>query len=109
MADHVNDNGNEMDENMSEEQFNEARPVSQLYEDWFLDYASYVILERAVPAIEDRDISSRLSIGYFTRPNYDTPISCIETCASAAYPTKYETTTVKEYNDERFSRGAGRH
>ena len=63
----------------------------------------------AVPAIEDRDISSRLSIGYFIRPNYDTPISCIETCASAAYPTKYETTTVKVYNDERFSRGAGRH
>src|SRR6185437_7930910 len=23
------------------------------YKDWFLDYASYVILERAVPAIED--------------------------------------------------------
>jgi topoisomerase-4 subunit A len=42
-----------MDENMSEEQFNEARPVSQLYEDWFLDYASYVILERAVPKNED--------------------------------------------------------
>ena len=38
---------------MSEEQFNEARPVSQLYEDWFLDYASYVILERAVPKNED--------------------------------------------------------
>ncbi len=31
----------------------EARPISGLYEDWFLDYASYVILERAVPAIED--------------------------------------------------------
>jgi len=27
--------------------------VSGLYEDWFLDYASYVILERAVPSIED--------------------------------------------------------
>ncbi|HTJ10622.1 MAG TPA: DNA gyrase/topoisomerase IV subunit A, partial [Dinghuibacter sp.] len=27
--------------------------VSGLYENWFLDYASYVILERAVPAIED--------------------------------------------------------
>src|SRR5689334_24998281 len=24
-----------------------------LYQDWFLDYASYVILERAVPRIED--------------------------------------------------------
>ncbi len=28
-------------------------PVSGLYENWFLDYASYVILERAVPAMED--------------------------------------------------------
>jgi topoisomerase IV subunit A len=27
--------------------------LSGLYKDWFLDYASYVILERAVPAIED--------------------------------------------------------
>lgn len=28
-------------------------PVWDMYQDWFLDYASYVILERAVPAIED--------------------------------------------------------
>lgn len=27
--------------------------VGGMYKDWFLDYASYVILERAVPAIED--------------------------------------------------------
>ncbi len=27
--------------------------LSQMYEEYFLDYASYVILERAVPAIED--------------------------------------------------------
>lgn len=27
--------------------------VNELYEDWFLEYASYVILERAVPAIND--------------------------------------------------------
>ena len=28
-------------------------PVAGLYENWFLDYASYVIMERAVPAIHD--------------------------------------------------------
>ncbi len=28
-------------------------PVNELYKDWFLDYASYVILERAVPALDD--------------------------------------------------------
>ena len=27
--------------------------LSGMYENWFLDYASYVILERAVPHIED--------------------------------------------------------
>lgn len=30
-----------------------SRKVVQMYEDWFLEYASYVILDRAVPAIED--------------------------------------------------------
>ena len=27
--------------------------ITGMYKDWFLDYASYVILERAVPAIND--------------------------------------------------------
>ena len=27
--------------------------VTGQYKNWFLDYASYVILERAVPALED--------------------------------------------------------
>ncbi len=27
--------------------------VTGMYKDWFLDYASYVILERAVPSVED--------------------------------------------------------
>ena len=31
----------------------EIMPVQGMYQDWFLSYASYVILERAVPAIED--------------------------------------------------------
>ncbi|MDP3929176.1 MAG: DNA gyrase/topoisomerase IV subunit A, partial [Bacteroidota bacterium] len=30
-----------------------VKAVSGLYENWFLDYASYVILERAVPAVDD--------------------------------------------------------
>ncbi|MES2646240.1 MAG: DNA gyrase/topoisomerase IV subunit A [Bacteroidota bacterium] len=43
---------------MNEEQVfentnNEVTGVSDLYKGWFLDYASYVILERAVPAVED--------------------------------------------------------
>ncbi len=48
-----NNNIDNPHDNISEEQFNEVRPVSRLYEDWFLDYASYVILERAVPRHED--------------------------------------------------------
>ncbi len=37
------------------ESFNDAIKyhLTGMYQDWFLDYASYVILERAVPAIED--------------------------------------------------------
>ena len=36
-------------------EFNDAvkQHLTGMYQDWFLDYASYVILERAVPAIED--------------------------------------------------------
>lgn len=45
------------DENLSSDQFDanlhDSVPVTGMYKDWFLDYASYVILERAVPAIED--------------------------------------------------------
>jgi isopenicillin N synthase-like dioxygenase len=61
----------------------------------------------SVPEVEARSRSRRMSIGYFIRPNYDVPITCIETCADADNPAKYETTTVKAYNDERFARGAG--
>ena len=48
---------------MEEKEFYEVTPdnpdneslvkVTGMYKDWFLDYASYVILERAVPAISD--------------------------------------------------------
>ncbi|MEP2238405.1 MAG: DNA gyrase subunit A, partial [Maribacter sp.] len=49
----------EINENLSEENNENSDSsealtrVSGMYKDWFLDYASYVILERAVPAIED--------------------------------------------------------
>jgi len=38
-----------------EEDNNEQQivPITGMYQDWFLDYASYVILERAVPALYD--------------------------------------------------------
>jgi topoisomerase IV subunit A len=35
------------------EAMGKVRLVSGLYKDWFVEYASYVILERAIPAIED--------------------------------------------------------
>ena len=50
------------DVNSNEEEFNPFEkakvddviiPLNGLYENWFLDYASYVILERAVPALFD--------------------------------------------------------
>ena len=39
--------------NEQEESNETITRVTGMYKDWFLDYASYVILERAVPAIED--------------------------------------------------------
>lgn len=47
-----------MDENgaapeAEDSELHDKLPISGLYESWFLEYASYVILERAVPAIED--------------------------------------------------------
>jgi topoisomerase-4 subunit A len=48
MSDQNNDNLED-----KEGSLNESIPVTGMYKEWFLDYASYVILERAVPAIED--------------------------------------------------------
>ncbi len=42
-----------MEDYSEEGEIQEVLPVSGMYENWFLDYASYVILERAVPAIND--------------------------------------------------------
>jgi topoisomerase-4 subunit A len=36
-----------------EDKLQQSEKIDGMYENWFLDYASYVILERAVPAIED--------------------------------------------------------
>src|SRR5690349_20349820 len=40
-------------DNTEEDSHDTITKVTGIYKDWFLDYASYVILERAVPAIED--------------------------------------------------------
>jgi topoisomerase IV subunit A len=41
------------EENGQDKDMHNVIHVSGMYKDWFLDYASYVILERAVPALED--------------------------------------------------------
>src|SRR4051795_209717 len=50
----------ELDQNLNEDALPENAdnkhsviPINGLYENWFLDYASYVILDRAVPHIDD--------------------------------------------------------
>jgi len=42
-----------MENHQEEESLHDAVAISGMYENWFLDYASYVILERAVPAVID--------------------------------------------------------
>ncbi|MFT6716843.1 MAG: topoisomerase-4 subunit A, partial [Saprospiraceae bacterium] len=44
---------NEQEENLENGELQNVITVSGMYEDWFLDYASYVILERAIPALFD--------------------------------------------------------
>ena len=52
MSTEENDNIEDLNTNIhSEEEV--ITKVTGMYKDWFLDYASYVILERAVPAIDD--------------------------------------------------------
>ncbi len=51
----MEENG-ELSESLPNEEQTSAESLTRvtgMYKDWFLDYASYVILERAVPAIED--------------------------------------------------------
>ncbi len=45
----MNDKNNKLDNSF----ISDNRTISDMYEDWFLDYASYVILERAIPNIDD--------------------------------------------------------
>ena len=52
MEENTNDNIPENQEPVAPQEYH-VTAVNGLYENWFLDYASYVILERAVPAIED--------------------------------------------------------
>ncbi len=58
MAENEDDNLEERDEEFEnqpegQEDMDDVIPVSGMYKTWFLDYASYVILERAVPALAD--------------------------------------------------------
>ncbi|MDX1768973.1 MAG: DNA gyrase/topoisomerase IV subunit A [Arenibacter troitsensis] len=48
-----NEELNEVPKENQEDAQDTLTKVTGMYKDWFLDYASYVILERAVPAIED--------------------------------------------------------
>ena len=43
----------ENEENINTEDSNSLIKVGGMYKEWFLDYASYVILERAVPDLMD--------------------------------------------------------
>jgi topoisomerase-4 subunit A len=56
MSEEINEQ-EEFDEELSQTENTEATEtitkVTGMYKEWFLDYASYVILERAVPAVND--------------------------------------------------------
>jgi len=47
------DLSNNLSENNDDNKLHNVTSLNGLYENWFLDYASYVILDRAVPHIND--------------------------------------------------------
>ena len=47
------DSGNAPADTKTDDSGNEKAPLARSYKNWFLEYASYVILDRAVPALED--------------------------------------------------------
>ncbi len=51
--DYLNADNESQNKEDLEEQKQDTKWLSSMYKDWFLDYASYVILERAVPEIKD--------------------------------------------------------
>lgn len=53
MSEEINEFENEEGMNHQTESVETITKVTGMYKEWFLDYASYVILERAVPAIDD--------------------------------------------------------
>ncbi|TVZ55070.1 topoisomerase-4 subunit A [Lutibacter sp. Hel_I_33_5] len=58
MSEEINDNEHEeeltnQNDNLDSPQEETITKVTGMYKEWFLDYASYVILERAVPSLED--------------------------------------------------------
>ena len=63
MSDEIKDK-NEINEENTPQEHSDYKPVNRfdasavhhlsgMYQNWFLDYASYVILERAVPHVQD--------------------------------------------------------
>jgi len=53
MNEELENNEDEITSNEENQTEDSITKVTGMYKEWFLDYASYVILERAVPAIED--------------------------------------------------------
>ena len=53
MSQELNNTGEDNADSQNRESITNITSLSGLYENWFLDYASYVILDRAVPHIHD--------------------------------------------------------
>ena len=49
----------------------------------------------------------RISLVFFTNPNPDAEIRCIESCIDASHPAKYPPVSVGAYRAERFAKTAG--
>ncbi len=49
----TSEEGQQVEKSKEDNSLSTTKTLTGLFEDWFLDYASYVVLERAVPSIQD--------------------------------------------------------
>lgn len=63
-------------------------------------------LHRVVnPPEGSKPTRGRLSVGYFTQPNYDAMIECIPTCTGADNPPRYAPVQSGKYRDLKYEQG----
>jgi isopenicillin N synthase-like dioxygenase len=57
------------------------------------------------PPVDSKPTRGRLSVGFFSQPNYDALIECIPSCTGPENPAKYEPVESGKYRDLKYDQG----